>query len=95
MLGGHAQAQLATQLDARVDEQGELQVDAHMQTSVDRLYATGDVVSALNQISVAVGHAAIASSAIHCRLPPNYREDRASQPRTATKARTPHARPEL
>ncbi|MDQ3287163.1 MAG: NAD(P)/FAD-dependent oxidoreductase [Pseudomonadota bacterium] len=94
VLGGNAQAQLATQLGARVDEQGELQVDEHMQTSIDRLYATGDVVSALNQISVAVGHAAIASSDIHRRLPPNYREDRASQPWTATRVRKPHARPE-
>ncbi|MDQ3270338.1 MAG: NAD(P)/FAD-dependent oxidoreductase [Pseudomonadota bacterium] len=94
VLGSHAQSQLATQLGARVDEQGELQVDEHMQTSIDRLYATGDVVSALNQISVAVGHAAIASSDIHRRLPPNYREDRASQPWTAAKLRTPHASPE-
>ena len=39
------------------------------------LYAIGDVVSALNQISVAVGHAAIAATAIHNRLPRNFRED--------------------
>ena len=45
-----------------------------VQTSVDGLYAIGDVVSALNQISVAVGHAAIAATAIHNRLPRNLRE---------------------
>jgi len=31
------------------------------------------VVSGLNQISVAVGHAALAASAVHQRLPPNPR----------------------
>lgn len=94
VLGGDAQAQLAVQLGARTDENGELKVDAHMQTTIDGLYAVGDVVSALNQISVAVGHAAIASSAIHGRLPPNYREDASSQPGTARTVRTPAAAPE-
>jgi thioredoxin reductase (NADPH) len=32
------------------------------------LYAAGDVVSALNQISVATGHAAIAATDIHNQL---------------------------
>ena len=94
VLGGDAQAQLATGLGARVDDAGELVADAAMQTSVDGLYAVGDVVSALNQISVAVGHAAIAASAIHRRLPPNYREDEASQPASAPDAPAPEvARP--
>jgi thioredoxin reductase (NADPH) len=31
------------------------------------------MVSALNQISVAVGHAAIAATAVHRRLPRNLR----------------------
>lgn len=73
-LGSDAQSGLAAGLGARVDECGELVVDAHMQTNVPGLYAIGDVVSALNQISVAVGHAAIAASAIHNRLPANWRE---------------------
>ena len=68
VLGADAKAGLATALGASVDANGELIVDASLQTSVDRLYAAGDVVSALNQISVAVGHAAIAASAIHRRL---------------------------
>ena len=66
--------ELATALGAAVDDNGELHVDAHMQTSVPGLYAIGDVVSALNQISVAMGHAAIAATAIHNRLPRNWRE---------------------
>ena len=83
VLGGDAQAQLATTLGAAVDDNGELHVDDKQQTSVDGLYAIGDVVSALNQISVAVGHAAIAATAIHNRLPRNFREDVASQAETA------------
>lgn len=74
VLGSDAQSGLATMLGAKVDDNGEITVDAHLQTSVDALYAIGDVVSGLNQISVAVGHAAIAATAIHNRLPRNLRE---------------------
>ena len=76
-------------LGARVDDRGELIVDARQETTVEGLFAIGDVVSALNQISVAMGHAAIAASAIHQRLPPNLREDEASQPETAAELPTP------
>jgi thioredoxin reductase (NADPH) len=75
VLGSDAQSQLATALGAEVDDNRELRVDRNRQTSVDGLYAIGDVVSALNQISVAVGDAAIAATAIHNRLPRNFRED--------------------
>jgi thioredoxin reductase (NADPH) len=71
VLGASVKAALATALGARTDDNGELLTDAHQQTSIDGLYAAGDVVSALNQISVAVGHAAIAAAAIHARLPRN------------------------
>jgi len=40
---------------------------------VPGLLAAGDIVSDLNQISVAVGHAAIAATAIHNSLPYNFR----------------------
>ena len=89
VLGGKAQSQLATTLGAAVDANGELRVDAHQQTSVDGLYAIGDIVSALNQISVAVGHAAIAATAIHNRLPRNFREDEDSQPESAAELPSP------
>ncbi|MFD0739740.1 NAD(P)/FAD-dependent oxidoreductase [Lysobacter koreensis] len=79
VLGGDAQSALALALGARCDDEGALVVDKHQQTSVDGLYAIGDIVSALNQISVAVGHAAVAACAIHNRLPNNFREDRAHQ----------------
>jgi thioredoxin reductase (NADPH) len=71
VLGADAQSGLVSALGARLDDGGELQVDKRMHTSVDGLYAIGDVVSGLNQISVAVGHAALAASAVHQRLPPN------------------------
>ena len=80
VLGSDAQSQLATALGAEVDAHRELRVDRHRQTSVDGLYAIGDVVSALNQISVAVGDAAIAATAIHNRLPRNLREDSDADP---------------
>ncbi|MGI8561116.1 MAG: NAD(P)/FAD-dependent oxidoreductase [Luteimonas sp.] len=86
VLGSDAQSMLAVALGAKVDDEDELVVDARLQTSVDGLYAIGDIVSALNQISVAVGHAAIAATAIHNRLPRNFRERRETQP---ADARTP------
>lgn len=60
--------ELATALGARAQPDGQLEVDAHQQTTVDGLYAAGDVAVDLNQIAVATGHAAIAATAIHNRL---------------------------
>jgi thioredoxin reductase (NADPH) len=60
--------ELATALGARAQRDGQLEVDAHQQTSVAGLYAAGDVAVDLNQIAVAMGHAAIAATAIHNRL---------------------------
>ena len=71
VLGAEPKAAFVASLGLRTDDDGEILVDAHMQTSVEHLYAAGDVVSDLNQISVAVGHAAIAATAIHNRLPRN------------------------
>lgn len=71
MIGGRCRNELATKLGARSEANGDLDVDAHQQTSVPGLFAAGDVVKALNQISVATGEAAIAATAIHDRLPRN------------------------
>ena len=73
VLGADAQSALAQSLHAGMDEGGELRVDRSMQTTVPGLYAVGDVVSGLNQISVAVGQAALAATAVHRQLPPNKR----------------------
>lgn len=72
-LGSAPRNELALQLGARVDDSGCLLVDAHQRTSVPGLYAIGDIVSALNQIAVAAGHAAIAATSAHNALPPNRR----------------------
>ncbi|HEV2539723.1 MAG TPA: NAD(P)/FAD-dependent oxidoreductase [Frateuria sp.] len=71
-LGAEVQSGLASALGATLDAEGAVVVDDHLQTSVPGLHAIGDVVSSLNQISVAVGHAAIAATTVHRRLPRNY-----------------------
>jgi thioredoxin reductase (NADPH) len=72
-LGCDVRSDLAAQLGARTDSTGYLVVDQHQQTGVPGLLAAGDVVSDLNQMSVAVGHAAVAATAIHNSLPYNLR----------------------
>lgn len=67
-LGLVTACELATALGARARDNGQLEVDSHQQTTVDGLYVAGDVAVDLNQIAVATGHAAIASTAIHNRL---------------------------
>jgi thioredoxin reductase (NADPH) len=67
-LGTVNRSELALSLGAAVDAARAIVVDHHQQTTVPGLYAIGDIVSQLNQISVAVGHAAIAATAIHNRL---------------------------
>lgn len=61
-------SRLATALGARVQANGQLVIDEHLQTTVPGLYVAGDVASGLNQINVAAGHAAIAATAIHNQL---------------------------
>ena len=73
MLGFQPQSDLAVSLGADCSAHGELVVDAHQATSVPGLHAAGDVVNALNQMSVGMGHAAIAATAIHHFLPNNDR----------------------
>ena len=72
-LGCTVRSQLALKLGARGNNVGCLKVDDHQQTSIEGLYAAGDVVTDLHQLSVAIGHAAVAATAIHNRLPSNPR----------------------
>ncbi len=76
VLGALPETSLASDLGAGIAASGELRTDARGETSVRGLFAAGDVVSDLNQIAVAMGHAAIAATAIHRRLPPHPREAR-------------------
>jgi thioredoxin reductase (NADPH) len=72
-LGCGVRSELAVALGAKTNDVGCLEVDAHQQTTVDGVYAAGDVVSDLHQIAVATGHAAIAATHIHKSLPENYK----------------------
>jgi thioredoxin reductase (NADPH) len=72
-LGCTIRSGLARDLGAACTEIGAILVDAHQRTSVPLLYAAGDVVSDLHQLSVSFGHAAVAATAIHNALKPNWR----------------------
>jgi thioredoxin reductase (NADPH) len=63
-LGSDTHTQLAEQLGARLNEQGCIGVDAHQRTSVEGLYAAGDVVIGLDQISHAMGEGGVAATTI-------------------------------
>jgi thioredoxin reductase (NADPH) len=64
-LGVRPRNQLAVKAGARLDETGRLVVSDHQETSVAGLYAAGDVVRGLNQISTAEGEGAIAATHVH------------------------------
>ena len=70
-LGLTLRSGLAIALGAAHDEAGALVVDEHNETTVSGLYAAGAIVRGLDQVVVAMGHAAIAATAIHnrCELP--------------------------
>jgi thioredoxin reductase (NADPH) len=67
-LGIDVRSGLAVPLGAACAESGCIVVDAHQRTSIPGIYAAGDVVHELSQISVAIGHAAIAATDIHNSL---------------------------
>ena len=67
-LGCSSQHDLARSLGASCDEHGALQVNAHQETTVSRLYAAGDVVRGLNQVVVAAAESAIGATGIHNKL---------------------------
>ena len=63
-LGSDTHTQLAEQVGARLNDLGCIGVDARQRTSVDGLYAAGDVVIGLDQISHAMGEGGVAATAI-------------------------------
>jgi thioredoxin reductase (NADPH) len=67
-LGVTPRTRLAIDAGARLDEGGRLYVGEHQETSVPGLYAAGDVVRGLNQISTAQGEGAIAATDLHNAL---------------------------
>lgn len=73
-MGADARSDLAVALGAEHKADGSLEVDENLQTSVEGLYAIGDVVTDIHQISVAFGHAAVASCAINSALPYHFQD---------------------
>jgi len=63
-LGSDVHGQLAEMVGARMGDDGCVGVDSHMRTSVEGVYAAGDLVIGLDQISSAMGQGGIAATAI-------------------------------
>ena len=63
-LGSRVRSDLAAEAGATVSEDGCLVVDAHQRTNVPGLFAAGDVVKGLDQISHAMGEGGVAATAI-------------------------------
>ncbi|QNA84029.1 NAD(P)/FAD-dependent oxidoreductase [Sphingomonas sp. So64.6b] len=63
-LGSKIRSGLAVAAGARASEDGCLEVDAHQRTTVPGLFAAGDVVKGLDQISNAMGQAGVAATSI-------------------------------
>ncbi len=61
-LGSTIRSELARGLAAKMSQDGCLLVDAHQRTSVAGLYAAGDVVKGLDQISHAMGEGGVAAT---------------------------------
>jgi thioredoxin reductase (NADPH) len=67
-LGSEIHSELAIGLGADCSDEGCIRVDSHQSTSVPGLFAAGDVVLGLDQISHAMGEAGVAATAIRNRL---------------------------
>jgi len=63
-LGSDSRSELAKSLGASVSSDGCLLVDAHQRTDIAGLYAAGDVVLGLDQISHAMGEGGVAATTI-------------------------------
>jgi thioredoxin reductase (NADPH) len=63
-LGSDIHNELAEQLGAALSKDGAIKVDSHQRTSVMGLYAAGDVVLGLDQISHAMGEGGVAATTI-------------------------------
>ncbi len=75
-LGSVIRSELAVQAGARATAEGCLEVDDHQRTSIPGLFAAGDVVKGLDQISHAMGEAGVAATTIRNMLDdqrPNWR----------------------
>lgn len=67
-MGTTAKSDLAAVLGVELCADGQIAVDAKHRTCVNGAYAIGDVTDGLDQIAVAMGHGAIAATALHNSL---------------------------
>jgi thioredoxin reductase (NADPH) len=67
-MGSVIRSRLAVAAGARATEEGCLEVDDHQRTSIPGLFAAGDVVKGLDQISHAMGEAGVAATTIRNML---------------------------
>jgi thioredoxin reductase (NADPH) len=63
-LGSDVRSELASGVGAMLSQEGCIFVDSHQRTDVPGLYAAGDVVIGLDQISHAMGQAGVAATTI-------------------------------
>jgi thioredoxin reductase (NADPH) len=76
-LGSDTHTQLAEMVGADLSNDACIKVDSHQRTSVPGLYAAGDVVLGLDQISHAMGEGGVAATTIRndlCNREPRWRE---------------------
>jgi thioredoxin reductase (NADPH) len=76
-LGSDTHTQLAEMVGAELSNDSCIKVDSHQRTSVPGLYAAGDVVIGLDQISHAMGEGGVAATTIRndlCARNPLWRE---------------------
>lgn len=73
-LGTSAHSELAGSLGVGLGDAGCIIGDAKLKTSIDGVYAIGDITDGLDQIAHAMGQAAVAATAIHNALPGTPRE---------------------
>jgi thioredoxin reductase (NADPH) len=79
-LGSDTHTQLGDMAGAKLADDGCFLCDDHQRTSVPGLYAAGDVVHGLDQISHAMGEGGVAATTIRndlCSQKPRWREPRA------------------
>ena len=68
MYGSNYNTELAESLGCELNDDGTIVVDDHGKTSVDGIYAVGDITQGHNQVPVAMGKGAKAGLAIHKEL---------------------------
>jgi thioredoxin reductase (NADPH) len=76
-LGSDTHTQLAEMVGAELSSDACIRVDSHQRTSIPGLYAAGDVVIGLDQISHAMGEGGVAATTMRndlCTREPRWRE---------------------